>query len=278
MNLTNDKGETTPSARASSTLIPIVTAVIAACASVVTVGLTWFLTERIRTDIATQTLALERVKTDISMQTLALEKAKLDIANAAQSTAEMRTQLDQSRLELDRKTAKFTEYLGNKKVQIADKQSSTDEKRLAPEFSKLANALRPTFSISCGMESRQGLTLEVQCTFTNQGSNRATVTLRGVSIVDKQSLAELPGMVEQFTPPEGEGNTVLPGLTGSNTYFIRLTAAGLQSRQAALRIRFAAATDTVALNVVRRQSKGILTDEELNQLSVQGYVYHLRYN
>ena len=77
--------------------------------------------------------------------------------------------------------------------------------------------------------SRQGLTLEVQCTFTNQGSNRATVTLRGVSIVDKQSLAELPGMVEQFTPPEGEGNTVLPGLTGSNTYFIRLTAAGLQS-------------------------------------------------
>ena len=59
--------------------IPLLVAAIASITTIVSILVTWFLTERIRTDIAAQTLALERTKADI--------------AAASQQTAELALQL-----------------------------------------------------------------------------------------------------------------------------------------------------------------------------------------
>lgn len=250
-------------------------ATIAACASVLTVMLTWFLTERIRTDIANQTLALEKVKVDIASQTLSLERVKVDLAVTAQQTANMTAQVNSSRLELERKIAQSTEYLGNRKVQIEDKRSNTDEIRLTPEFSRLQNELRPGISVECTGEAIDPSTHRITCSFANKGAHRASITPTGVSFLDRDSLSKLPEMILRFE--NGDSNTVLAGGTASSTYIIRLTPKGTEQKKPVFSFAFKAATDQVAINMAKKLAKGLLTDEDLAQLSVQTYVSNLWY-
>jgi len=118
--------------------IPLLVAAIASITTIVSILVTWFLTERIRTDIAAQTLALERTKADI--------------AAASQQTAELALQLEQARLELDRRIAQSAEVRSNRTMQIEDRRARTDEARLTPDFAKLSNELRPNFTIDCKIE------------------------------------------------------------------------------------------------------------------------------
>jgi len=235
--------------------VPLLAATIAAIASLSTVFITWFLIERVRTDISQQTLALERVK--------------VEVAAAAQRTAEMGLKIDQSRLELDRRIAQSTESQANRRIQIEDKRYTTNEARLTPYFAKLSNDLRPNLQIDCLPKREEPALLLVDCRFENKGAYRITVTPKTVEILDKVTEKGIAGAISSFD--NANANTILTGGLGSNTYTIRLTQTGAALKQGMLSFVFTAVTDQVAINMTKRLAKGILTDEELKQLSEQSY-------
>ena len=236
---------------------PILAATIAAIASLSTVFITWFLTERVRTDISQQTLALERVK--------------VEVAAAAQRTGEMAIKIDEARLELDRTTAQRTESQANKRIQIEDKRSTTDEARLTQDFTRLSNDLRPNLQINCSMKRKEPTVLVVECTFENKGKHRVKVTPTTVTVLDQFTREAIVGAISSFD--HAIENTIPTGLQGSNSYTIMLTHTGAALKQGWLSFSFKVATDQVAINMTKRLSKGILTDQELKQLAEQPYTH-----
>lgn len=253
--------------------VVILVALISATASILSIFVTWFLTERIRTDISAQTLALERVKVDLSSQTLALEKVKVDIAAAAQRTAETSTRIDNARLDLDRRIAQSTEYLSNRKVQIEDKRTTTDEIRLTPEFARLSNDLRPALEIDCKAETEDGSFYKVNCTFRNKGAHRCGVIPTGVSLLDRATQKPIEKAIVSFE--NGDSNSILAGGSGSNWYSIRLAPSGAAVKKPIIQLTFRANTDAIAVNMLKRLAKGTLTDDELAQLSIQNYTWNI---
>lgn len=251
----------------------IAAALIAAVASLASIFLTWFLTERVRTEISAQTLALERVKVDLAAQALALDRTKTELAVAAQQTADSSSKIDRARLELERRSTEFSQRLGNRSLQVEDKKATTDEIRLTPDFAKLSNELRPALEIGCNAEILDKLTLKVDCSFKNKGAHRLTVTPTGASLQERSSQAGIPGGIASFE--NGDTNSILAGGSGSNTYVIRLTPAGASHSKPILRFTFRANTDQISLNMTKRLAKGVLTDDELSQLSVQIYTLNI---
>lgn len=241
------------SIRASRTAI--IVAVIAALTSLSALFLSYFLTERVRTDIAAQTLALERMK--------------VDVASAAQRTSEMAARIEEARLHLDRRIASTREGLENKKIQIEDKRAQTEDVRLTPDFTKLSNDLRPTLDVSCQGDTSYPRVIRMECSFKNRGAHRTKIVPTGVSMLGRRDQKGVAGAIERID--NAEENNILPGGTGTNTYDIVLTENGATIKNPIISIEFLAVTDQLAINMTKRLAKGIITDEELKNLSEQTY-------
>jgi hypothetical protein len=265
------------SAQVSSINAARTSIIVALIASLTSLGVLFFgyhLTERVRTDIAAQTLALEKVKVDIAAQTLALDRMKVDIGSAAQKTSEMATKIDEARLQLETRIAASTEKLGNRKIQIEDKRGQTEEIRLTPDFAKLSNEIRPNIDISCEASKSDLTVIRMKVSFKNLGAHKAKIVPTNVSLLGSSNQILMAGAIERID--NAAANFVLPGLSGSNIYEIILTQYGATIEKPIISITFIASTDQVAIDITKRLAKGLFTDKELQSLSEQTYTYNYR--
>ena len=241
--------------------MPIIVALIASVTSLAGLLFTYVFTERTRTEIAAQTLQLERIKVDTSA--------------AAQKTSELGALVDLARLELESQTAKSGELIESKKVQIENRRGNTEEVRLTPDFTKLSNELRPNIELSCNGDPIEGVLLRITCSFKNKGAHRAKIEPKAFSMLDRSDQKEISGAIQKVD--NVDANNILATGVGSNVYEVFLTPAGVAIQKPIISIRFDATTDSVAVAITRRLSKGVITDEELRTLSTQVYTFNLRY-
>lgn len=254
-------GESGSHSGLSAHRVPIIVALIASVTSFAGLFLTYVFTERTRTEIAAQTLQLESIKVEISA--------------AAQKTAEIAVGVDQARLELQRQIAKSAEHIESKKVQIEDRKGTTEEVRLTPDFTRLSSGLRPNLAISCAVDRIDRMRLQITCIFKNNGAHLARIEPKSFLMLNTSDQKEVPGAIEKVD--NTGANNILPNNGGSSTYDVFLTSDGGARNKPMIRIEFDATTDSAAIAMTKRLSKGAITNNELRAFSTQGYIQYVRY-
>ena len=221
----------------------------------------YFLTDRLKSEIADQTLMLERIKTDVAI--------------AAQRTADTAVKIDQARLALEHNVATSNRKFETIRLTNDSTRTVTDQARLTAEFSKLSNDLRPNLSFSCNGSSANGTLFVIHCTVTNKGAHRVgliTVRIARLNSSQPNNSEEVP------VPPGSNGsNTVLTNGIGSLDYEIPITRAeGIG--KSLFKLHFFAKTDQQAVEMARRLGGNVFTEFELKELSTNSYAYTVSLN
>lgn len=259
--------------RRSRLSVTLMAALIAAGASLSSVVLTWLLTERVDAEFAAQTLQLEQGRLKLAERSLELKRVNTELGEIAQRINASSLEIDGARLSLERQIAEQSRLLHDRQIEIESSRATTDEIRLTADFFRIANQLRPTIEIDCSRKNVGIDIIEANCSFRNAGAHRASITPTGVTLLSGRSQIALEGAISAFE--NAEKNTILSGGAGSNTYTIKLSAAGALHKGSILRLHFDSATDPIAVNMTRRMAKGKLTDDELSQLAIQTYRYNI---
>lgn len=264
------RAETT-SIRASRTAL--VVAVIAATAVVGSTVLNYILTEKVRTEIASQTLAIEQ--------------AKLQIAASAQKTTETANQVTllrldfdkqnaQSRLELDKQIAALSQRNDSVRTRLDERRTRTDEVRLTTDFTKLSNELRPNVVMKCVMVLQNPSFFRLDCNFKNLGVHPVRVSPPGIWLLGNETQQPISDAIARIE--NVDGNFLPAGGMGSNTYDIYLTSLGEKLVRPTLRTKVDVSTDQQAIDMTRRLATGYITEKELKSLSMGAFTYNMRLN
>lgn len=215
----------------------LLVALIAASVSLGSAVANYWFTERVRTDIAAQTVALQR-----------------------QSVA-----MDGARLSLQSKVADLEEV----KTKIMERDSGANRAALAPHIAKLLNDLRPNVRTTCLFERPTNESIRVNCTFESGSVSKVTVTPTAISA--KDALTGEP-ILEWSSGFEGlDSNAILSGNSGRNSYSATLSPSARKLRNVALTVSFTARTESAAVNMARRLTEGFISEAELEDVSTQGY-------
>ncbi len=269
-----------------TTRTSLAVAIIAATASVASVAFNYWFTDRVRTNISDQTLALEAIKVDLAKsaqktadtvamidaarlelqrQAAAIENARLDIERQA-------ADIDAARLVIQRQLAVSSTRNESRRTDIDDQRRKADQIRLATDLAKAKAQLLPTMEPSCTVTwvSQQRLTLE--CTFKNTGTNR--IFLQPVASFDflDLDLGNDSFVAGAITKVDGDSRNNVPvGLTASNTFNIYLSEIGQRVKRKAIAARIRATTDEIAVNSLRAIAQGYVSEKDLGSLSSQEY-------
>ena len=254
----------------------IYVAVIASITALASMIFTYIFTERVRTQISSQTLALDVIKVDISKSAqrtseslAAIEASRLELQRQAAS-------IDSSRLDLQRQIASTTNLNEIKKIDLDSQRKKADEIRLMSELAKAKNDLIPTVDYRCNWDQSSNRPFKIDCNFNNKGINRITITPIKFELIDTISQSIIENGI--YRVENAEPNTLPPSITGSNTYDIYLSEIGGKYQNITFRLMFTALTDQVAVNNLYAISKGLISKKELESFQIQQYTYKLKIN
>jgi hypothetical protein len=253
------------SKRASQTAF--IVAMISAGASLAGLGFNYYATERVRTEIQAQTLALNR-------QAAELDRVKVGIEAAAQRTAELNAATASSKLKLDTRVADTTQGNETTKIAYTARQDHRDETKLAPDITKIIHDLRPALTITCGGTREAPDLLKLSCTFNSQAALAVTVTPKSITVLDHvthQPVADWSTSIDGM-----DTNTVLPGEKGNNDYYAKLTTVGQQLVRPIFVFKFAAVSDEASVNTLRKVARGDLAEKDIQKWSHQDYSWSVQ--
>jgi hypothetical protein len=251
----------------------IAVAVIAAITALASIAFTYLFTERVRTQISAQTLALETIKADVSKaaqrtaeSVAAIDSARLELQRQAAS-------IDAARLDLQRQIAMTSTRNETKRTEIDDHRRKADELRLASEFSKAQTELIPVMDFKCDAEKLQSSQVKLTCRFKNMGIHRITVAPVQFELVDSLTQQVVEHGIAKVD--NDVTNTLPVGVEGSNTYDLYLSEAGERLKNQTYRVKVRAQTDPVAVDKLRAIAKGYVSEKDLAILPIQYYVFNL---
>lgn len=116
---------------------------------------------------------VDKIRTDIAEQTLELEKIKINMASTAQQ-------------------------LESRKIQIEDKRSQTEQLSLMQNFIKLSNELRPNLDISCEGPANFSKTVRITCKCVNNGIHAVKIIPETIAILDNNDQTEIKNTIERI--------------------------------------------------------------------------------
>lgn len=247
-----------------SNRLPLIATCIAALSSVAAFGLNYYMVEKVRNDLSKQTLALNQ-------QTVELDKVKTELAKDAQRTADLNALTNQAQLALMVQQTISNQKNQNIKNKVDERTTRVDEARLTPDFAKLTNDLRPALNVAC-TTTRESLALVlVACTFKNTGAFKLALKLDNVTAWDYRSDATLNGKIKRHFG--SDSNNVPANGSANNNFYVELSDG---VRDFTARLSITATTDRQAIAMTKKLSLGILNDEDLKELSTQGYLVNLK--
>lgn len=257
---------------------------------ILTLGLTWFLTERIRTQISQQTLVLENRKTIVSERTVDLDRIKTVIADSALKLDDARTEIAKQMLDLERarikimesnrKTEELTLKLNQSRLEfdqtMARNRSAIEDTKLAPEFAQILSDIRPNIEIKCSILDKSEIkVIRLKCVFSNKGKHLVVVNLENFKMIDGFSQKEISGAIAGIE--NNVQNNILPYGSGSDIYVFRLTERGSaqNKNQQGFYIHFLVKTDKTIIDQLKSSYKDKKYIRKINDSSSQGYNYKL---
>lgn len=260
---TTESPTVAPTTRIHSNRIAIIIAVLALLGSFAANFFNYWFTDSVRTDIETQRLALDKIQADI--------------ASEAQKTSEMSVKINEARLLLDKQIALSTEKFDKQRIQIESQRGQTEKMHLTMGFTKLFKDLRPTIEIYCERAKIDTTkistnTIPIDCSFKNLGPLKANIILVTLNMIGGEDYKDIDGAIERID--NNEKNSILSGSVAGSRYFVVLTEFGAANlKKVSFKIGFRAFTDGAAVSMINRRAKGMITDEELKELSEQGYTF-----
>lgn len=244
-------------------LLPAITASIAALSSIGAFLLNFHLVERVKNDLAEQTLALNR-------QSVELDRVKTEIAKDAQRTADLNALTNQAQLALMVRQTVTAEKNQGIKNRVDERTVRADEARLTPDFAKLTNDLRPSVDTTCDSSRESSSLASLNCTFKNSGSFKVNLKITQIAAWDTRTETQVPGKIKSVAG--SLTNNILANGTGSNAFYLDLAD---DTQALTVIIRAIATTDKHAIALTKRLSLGILGEGELTDLSTQSYSWVL---
>jgi hypothetical protein len=247
MNLPSDKPPepTEPSDRSDTKCMrtngagrtSLIVALIAASVSIgAALGSYWF-TERVRTELAAQTVELQR-------QSLAMDTARLSLQSKVADLEHIKTN-------------------------IMERDSGANHVRLTADVTKLLDDLRPNVQITCTFDRPDAVRIRVNCRFKSNSRFRISILPTSITVRD----AVTNELISDWSSPF-DGlvyNNVLSGGEGGNVYRATLSASARKLKNVQVLVDFEVRTEPLAISITQRLTDGYLTKEEVEQVAVQSY-------
>lgn len=256
----------------------IIVAVVAATTALASVLFTYYFTDRVRTQISVQTLALETIKVEISkaaQQTannaVAIDAARLELLKQATQFDETRlvlqkqaTNIDGARFNLQRQIAVTTNHNDSKITEIEDKRRKADEIRLASELSKAKSELIPVLAFNCSTEKFTLRLVKIHCNFKNNGLHKISITPEKYNLVDSITQKIVDDAIDKVE--NADQNWLPAGVTGSNTYDVYLTEKGDKLKNRTISVKVKAQTDELVVDELRKIADGKINEATFGSL------------
>lgn len=256
----------------------IIVILISSAVTILISAFNYFYIEQIKNDLLKQSLNLDSIKINIdkasqenARQMLELERIKVEIAKSSEANSEIGTRVSQSRLDMDRQTEKNNKIKDQAKLNLDSNSGQRDEARLSVDFTKLLNELRPNLQINCNSIITKDNYIVIECSFKNLGLNKIIVYPIDIFLLDENNKQIIHNAI--LKTEDLDSNQIIN--LGSNRYTVFLTPEGQKLKKHNFKLSIKAITNQSSIDLTKRLSKGLITDEELNDAATQLYQINL---